>query len=66
MTYKIYLFQQIDDIRSEYNDKENIVLLDKGVKALFRRTYPNEFLSPTCRPYFKTIMAIWYDRRCKR
>ena len=42
------LVQQIDDIRPEYNDKENISLLDKGVKALFRKDLIQtpEFLSP--------------------
>ena len=42
------LVQQIDDIRPEYNDKENIALLDKGVKALFRKDLIQtpEFLSP--------------------
>ena len=42
------LVQQIDDIRPEYNDKENIALLDKGVKALFRKDVIQtpEFLSP--------------------
>jgi len=42
------LVQQIDDIRPEYNDKENMALLDKGVKALFKKDLIQkpEFLSP--------------------
>ena len=42
------LVQQIDDIRPEYNDKENMALLDKGVKALFKKDLIQkpEFLLP--------------------
>jgi len=42
------LIQQIDDIRPDSSDKENIILLDKGVKALFKKDLIQtpEFLSP--------------------
>ena len=42
------LVQQIDDIRPEYNDKQNMALLDKGVKALFKKDLIQtpEFLLP--------------------
>ena len=42
------LVQQIDDIRPDSSDKENMILLDKGVKALFKKDLIQtpEFLSP--------------------